>query len=439
MRLARSLSLAVLFGSAAISWAQDQNLTAIIEAPLESVGVAGNRQIPAEKILAIADLKLGKIISKLDLDAARERLMATAAFETVGYEYKPSAKGQSFDVTIEVHETDTTYPYRFERLPIADDALRKALREQEPLWGDQIPLTSVERYVDVIAQSGINVAVTWKIEQTPEGGAAVVFLPAAMLPVIAEVRFVGNSAVPTATLLPKISEVAIGIRYTEEALRARLDSAVRPLYEAQGRMRAAFTKIAIEKAEKLDGIVATVTVDEGPQYKLGEVRFSGVSDSEAAQIARSADLTKGETVNFDNVKAAQDKAEKKYRSSGYLHVKSEVERDIHDEDRVVNVTIALDLGALYRFGKLTIKGLDLLSEPEIRKAWGAMEGRPYQPDYADAFLDRLRAEKVFDNLGKTSAEPKINESSKIVDITLTFSGAGKDTTKASSPYPIPRR
>ena len=407
------------------------------EAPLESVRVTGNRQISAEKILAIADLKLGKVVTKADIDAARERLVATGTFETVGYEYK--LNGQSFDVTIEVHETDITYPYSFQRLPVADDVLRKALQEQEPLWGDQIPLSSVERYVDAIAQSGVKVAVTWKIEQSPDGKATIVFLPAELLPVIAEVRFRGNSAVPTSALLPKISEAAIGIRYTDEALRLKLDSAVRPLYEAQGRMRVAFTKIAVEKAEKLDGIVATVSVEEGPQYKLGEVRFTGVSDSEAVQLARSVDLMKGDIANFDMVKAAQDKAEKKYRDNGYLHVKSDIGRDIRDDDRVVNVTIALDLGGQYRFGKLTIKGLDLLSEPEIRKAWGAMEGRPYQPDYANAFLDRLRAEKVFENLGTTSAEPRINEASKTVDITLTFRGASKDSSKVSSPYPIPGR
>jgi outer membrane translocation and assembly module TamA len=89
------------------------------------------------------------------------------------------------------------------------------------------------------------------------------------------------------------------------------------------------------------------------------------------------------------------------------------------------------LGAQYRFGKLEIKGLDLLTEPEIRKAWGQMEGRPYQPGYANAFLDRLRAEKVFDNLGKTLAEPHIDEASKVVDVTLTFSVAGKAETDSA--------
>ncbi len=397
----------------------------ITEAPLVAVRVSGNRQIPADKILGIAGLKSGEIVSKADFDAARERLVATGAFETVGYEYKLDENRKGFEVTFEVHEIDITYPYRFERLPVADETLREALRAQEPLWGDRIPIAVVDRYVDTIVQSGVQMAVTWKVDEAPPAPTTIVFLPAATLQNVAQVEFEGNDALPSTALRKAINEVAIGVPFTEAAMRDRLDAAIRPLYDAAGRIRVAFPKIAEAKAEKLDGVDVTVTVEEGPVYRLGDIRFTGVGDSEAAQLARAADLAKGETANFDAVKAAAGRAEKKYRGSGYLHVSSRVERDVHDEDRSVNVTIALDLGPQYRFGKLTIKGLDVVTEPEIRKAWGSMEGRLYQPEYADQFLERLRAEKVFENLGKTSAEPHIDEASKTVDVTLNFGPAPK--------------
>jgi outer membrane protein assembly factor BamA len=187
----------------------------------------------------------------------------------------------------------------------------------------------------------------------------------------------------------------------------------------------AFPKLVVEKAEKVDGVNVTVTVEEGPVYLLGEVSVAGVAAPEGAELLRLADLKKRDTANFDDVRAAMERIEKKYRDNGYLHVSSHVDRDVDDTAHAVNVTMALDLGAQYRFGKLEIKGLDILSEPEIRKGWGQMEGRPYQPGYANAFLDRLRSEKVFENLGKTAAEPHVDEGSKMVDVTLTFSGAGK--------------
>ncbi len=410
--------------------AQERTPPQRTEAPLESVRVTGNREIAVEKILAILDLKAGKTVSRADFDAARDRLTATGDFETVGYEYKLSAN-EGFDFTLEVREVGEVFPYRFEDLPVADGVLRAALHAQEPLWGERIPISAIARYVDTIIQSGVKAAVTWKVEEPQPGAQTIVFEPVTVLPSVAEVRFTGNDALPATVLLRPISDVAVGIPYTEAALRERLDTAIRPLYEARGRIRVAFPKIVVEQAEKLDGVVATVTVEEGPVYKLGEVRFTGVADSDAAQLVKLADLRKGDTANFDDVKTAVGKVEKKYRDQGYLHVSSKVARDIHDDERSVNLAVAVDVGAQYRFGKLTIKGLDLLSEPEIRKAWGQMEGRPYQPDYADAFLDRLRADKVFDNLGKTSAERHIDETAKTVETTLTFSGAVKDSAANS--------
>ena len=250
--------------------------------PLESVSISGNRAIPTEKILAVCGLKVSQTVTRADFDAAKQRLDVTGAFVTVGYEYKPTASGSAYDAVMEVNEIPNIYPYRFEDLPIADKVLREALRAQEPLWGDEIPISAIERYVDTIVQQGVGIAVTAKTEVTAKGGLAIVFRPSGTLANIAEVRFEGNKALPTSALLRAINATAIGIPYTEKALREQLDSAIRPLYEAEGRVRVAFPKLAVEKAEKLDGVVIVVTVEEGSEYRLGDVTFTGIAASDPA-------------------------------------------------------------------------------------------------------------------------------------------------------------
>ena len=227
-------------------------------------------------------------MNRADFDAARQRLDATGAFVTVGYEYKTTSTepGAGYDAVIEVHEIDNIYPYRFEDLPKPDDVLREALRAQEPLWGDEIPVAAIERYVDTILQQGVGIAVTAKLEAGPNDGLTIVFRPASTLPNIAEVRFEGNDALPQATLLRAINAVAIGIPYTEKALRERLETAIRPLYDARGRIRVTFPKIAIEKAKELDGVDAIVTVEEGPVYTLRDVSITGVAASETAELLK---------------------------------------------------------------------------------------------------------------------------------------------------------
>ena len=54
--------------------------------------------------------------------------------------------------------------------------------------------------------------------------------------------------------------------------------------------------------------------------------------------------------------------------------------------------------------------------------WTLKEGKPYNPDYPDYFLSRVREEGIFDNLGETHSEPKENEQAHTVDVTVYFKG-----------------
>jgi outer membrane protein insertion porin family len=407
------------------------------QAPVQSLRVQGNREIPSEKIIAVSGLNIGRTVRKDDFEAARNRLIETGAFETVGYEYKPSADSIGFDVVLNVVETGPLYPYRFEDLPMPEDALRAALRQQEPLFADRIPPVAaiINRYVKAIQQAtGLAGAVIGKLSSESPNDLAIVFRPATPRSRVAEFRFEGNDALPSDLLLRTISEVAIGIEFTEQAVRLRLDAAIRALYDARGRIRVSFPKIASEPSSKVDGVVVTVTVIEGPVYNLGSVRYAGVASTEVSQLEKTADLKKGDIANFDDINAGLARVYKRYRGTGYLHVAGSVERDIHDDSHTVDLSVAIDLGPQYHFGKLDIVGLDILSEPEIRNAYGALEGKPFQPDYPDGFLARLREEGVFDNLGKTRSETHVDEVSKTVDVTLYFSRAAQ-ATKSPAPRP----
>ena len=46
--------------------------------------------------------------------------------------------------------------------------------------------------------------------------------------------------------------------------------------------------------------------------------------------------------------------------------------------------------------------------------------RPYNPEYPDYFLRRVREEGIFDNLGESRPETKIDDKTHIVDVTLNF-------------------
>ena len=397
--------------------------------PLETLHIQGNKQIPTERIVAASGLKQGTLVDKADFDAARERLLESGAFESVGYSFKPAATVTGYDTTFDVVEVAMLYPYRFEALPASSDALRAALHKQEPLLGDKIPATPqvLNRYTAAIHQFFEGKVEAMGELNSDTGDLEIVFRPIGERARIAEVKFTGNREMLTALLLQKLSKDAVGIPFSEPLLRRVLDSTVRPMYEEQGRIRVAFPEITAKKAETNDGVVVTIAINEGAVYALGTVTVTGLPTAEVAQLQKSEDWHKGETANFTKIEASLEKIRQRQRTQGYLRAATSVARDIHDEDHTVNLTINVDRGSQFTLRKLDIQGLDLIGEPAVRKMWKLEPGQPFQDGYPEAFLSRVREEGIFDNLGKTRAESNIDEATHTVDVTLFFSGAGTPT------------
>jgi outer membrane protein insertion porin family len=430
MRLVRALALLALTFGASSAQTPKPAKPPLPPAPtsytVEAFTVEGNHAYTAEQILAAAGLRAGQLGGKTEFDAARDKLEATGAFDNVSYRFAPSKDGEGYDVVFEVAEVGQLYPIRFEDLPARDDQLRAWLKQKDPLFGDKIPATKlvVDRYVgwisEFLAAHDYHAAIAGKLT-SPEGNQdlTLLFRPAKGYPSIAHVIFTGAGDLPSGVLQTAMYAVAIGVPYQEPRFRQLLDNQARPIYEAHGMLRVTFPKIDIAPAKDVDGVSVTVQVAPGPLYNLDQVSFVG-ADYSRSEWKDLAKLKTNQTVNFDEVKAAQDRIRANQRRAGHLDAASQVKRDVNDDDHTVSIEFQIDPGPLYTLGKVDMVGLDIESEPEIRKMWGIAPGQPFNVEYPDHFLSRVKAGGVFDGLKTTRAETKINAKAHTVDVTLYF-------------------
>lgn len=392
---------------------------------VENLTVEGNRNYSAQQILRVAGLQVGQKAGQAEFDAAREKLEATGAFDKVSYRFAPSKDGEGYDATYEVSEVAQIYPIRFQDLPASDTELRAWLKQKDALFGEKIPATKtvVDRYVAWISEflAGRDYRQPLAGRLSADGGEdlALLFRPAKGPPAIAHVIFTGTGEIPSGVLQTAMYGVAIGVPYSEPRVRLLLDAAVRPIFEARGLLRVAFPKIETAPAKDVDGISVTVEVAPGPAYTLDRVSFVG-ADYSRSEWKDLAKLKLNQTVNFDEVKAVQERIRVNQRRAGHLDATSKVERDVNDADHTVGIEFQIDPGPLYTLGKLDVVGLDIETEPEIRKMWGLAVGRPFNVEYPDHFLSRVKDGGVFDGLKSTRAETKINASNHTVDVTLYF-------------------
>jgi outer membrane protein insertion porin family len=393
--------------------------------PIETLTVEGNHLYKTEQILAVAKLRAGEVAGKADFEAAHDRLAATGAFDNVGYHFAPSPDGKGYDAAFEVIEVPQVFPYRFQDLPAADADLRTLLHQKDPLFGDKIPATKavLDRYVrwisEFLAAKNYRDAIIGKPTSDATSDLVIVFRPAKARPNIARVKFTHTGDLPPGLLETAIYGVAVGLPYDEAEFRLLLDTQVRPVFEARGMIRAAFTKIATAPSKDVDGVDVSVEVEPGPAYMLEHVAFAG-AEAPNQPFSRLANIKINQTVNFDDVKAGQERIAQSMKRAGYLQATSQVKRDVNDKDHKLSIVINVISGPLYTLGKLTIAGLDIESEPVIRKMWTIGPGKPFNPEYPDHFLDRVKSGGVFDNLKTTRSETKVDDKAHTVDVTLYF-------------------
>jgi len=394
--------------------------------PIESLVVEGNHTYSAEQILAVAGLKTGQVVGKPEFEAARKRLVDTGAFETVGYRFTPgSAKGYS--AVFQVLEVQQAYPAEFENLHVSEVELRAALREKDPLFASgKLPATqpAFERYKhwveEFIAAKGQPEKIAVGVAPISTGEFAVVFRPAHSLPAVALVTFRGNHVVPSNVLHEAIAGAGIGAEYTEDRFREILNSAIRPIYEARGRMRVRFTELSTEATKDVLGLHVFVTIDEGRSYTMGKVSIDGPAPVEASELLRNIDVKHGDVANFDKVDQGLEAMRKAVHRAGYLNAKITADRVVDDGHESVDAVVHVEAGPQFTMGKLTVAGLDLEGEAEILRIWTMKTGKPFNPEYPNYFLGVIRQQNLFEHLGKTTVDVKINDKTHTGDVKLTF-------------------
>jgi outer membrane protein assembly factor BamA len=258
----------------------------------------------------------------------------------------------------------------------------------------------------------------------------IVLGPKAPPPNIADVRFVNTKALRADYLQKAMVQLAVGTPFFEPNFRFLLENQIRPIYDSVGRLKASWKSITAAPAPGVFGVVVTVEVDEGPVYKLERIQVRGTPLSED-EIQELGQFPIGETAAMSEIGKGILRVLDRLKEQGHMKASYKAMRRILEDRQAVELVVDVDPGPVYTMGRLQIKGLDLESEPVIRKMWAIKPGEPYRGGYAAAFVERVREMDLFDFLSDIKFEERVDEKSRSVDVLLAFVG--------EKPKPAPKR
>jgi hypothetical protein len=386
-------------------------------------------------VLRVLGLELEKPVRIEDLERARDRLLATGCFETVGWRYE-LAPPRAVMLTFEIGEPPQFLPWMLDRVPVTRQEFALRAAQEFPLLRETMPPSEkvLERLsailAKVAAEKGAAEPMAGRVTLVGKDQLTIVLGPKAPPPNIADVHFTGTKALRADYLRKQMIQLAIGTPFFEPNFRFLLDSQVRPYYDAVGRLRASWKRITAEKAEGIFGVVVTVEVDEGPVYKLEKIEVRGTPLSED-EIQEAGQFRPGETAAMSEIGKGVERILDRLREKGHMKASYKAVRRLHDDRQAVELFVDVDPGPVYTMGRLLIKGLDIESEPAIRKLWAIRPGEPYRGGYAESFVQRIREMDLFDFLSEIRHEVRVDEKSQSVDVLLIFVG--------EKPKPAPRR
>ena len=146
-----------------------------------------------------------------------------------------------------------------------------------------------------------------------------------------------------------------------------------------------------EKAGKKPsrGIKLEIPVSEGDQYRVGEVKFEGMTVFKPDLIRPVFKLQTGDVYKESKIKKGFDKLRDAYGSLGYFQWTGRPERKPDPERKVVDVTLTMDEDKKYYVGKITFTGNTSTRDKVIRREVYLNEGDTFNTEALKVSIRRI--------------------------------------------------
>ncbi|MEQ9460819.1 MAG: outer membrane protein assembly factor BamA [Phycisphaeraceae bacterium] len=216
---------------------------------------------------------------------------------------------------------------------------------------------------------------------------------------VRDIRFEGNTAFEARSLRPEIvTDTPLLIFRKGRLNREQLDldaAAIRQYYRARGYLDARVGWRLDLSPDQTDAIV-TFDIEEGPQYRVGDIRIEGVTLFPDAQVRRYLQLLPGDYYSQERARDSIDAIDNLYGTMGHLDTAINIEPLYRETEAVVDVLVTASEGEPANVGKITVKGNDLTRTKVIlREVRGMTPGRRFDGNGRETTQRRLQQSGLF--------------------------------------------
>jgi outer membrane protein insertion porin family len=426
---------------------------------VEQVLIRGNRRIPESTIKIWIGTREGDPYSPAQIERDIRALYAQGHFEDVKIYAEEGTRGGKI-ITFEVRERPLLLEIKYEGLKSVQQstvleefrkrsvglskesqydavkAKRAAAVIKELLANEGHPEATVTPVVEDISKTAVSL--TFKIDEGPRFR-------------VATIEFEGNKVFSSSYLrsqMKLVKELGLFTTFTskdiyhKEKLDADMDRLRVLVYADHGYLKARFGEPRVEEVGQVGtwvplighkgrGLKIIVPIDEGRQYRAGEVKVEDNTEFTADEIKSVVGLKPGDVIKgYSVVQKGLENLKKLYGSRGYIQFNSgfvpEFKDDPNDPSKgVADITFSVEEGKQYVLRRLEFIGNAFTRDNVLRREVLLNEGERYNDQMWDLSILRLNQLGYFEQVKKDDATINTNEKEGQVDLTLKVQEKGR--------------
>jgi outer membrane protein insertion porin family len=368
----------------------------------------GNRKVEDDAIKINLKTAPGETLTQELIREDVRAIWKMGYFEDVQVEVA-DAKGQGSIVTFVLREKPAiTKIYVAGNDEIALAKINEVLDVKKEQILDLAKLKkNVQKIKDLYVEKGFYMAeVTYEVKRATSSTVEVWFRVHENQKVeVRRVNFVGNHAVTDAQLRDVIvTREGSLISFLNSAGTYREDVFQRDLlliqahYWDRGYVQVKVGSPLVELSPDKQSMYITISIEEGPQYRLGTVDVTGDLLASKDVFLSRVSVKPGELFNRSKLSDDLQKLTDYYKDRGYAYVNASPTTPVNEKTRTVDVLFEIQKGPLVTFDRINIRGNSKTRDKVIRRELRIVEGDIYNQSLLDYSKRRVNALGYFEKV-----------------------------------------
>ena len=390
-----------------------------------SIQVRGNKRVVDSTILYYIKTKKGEPISRSQIRKDIEQIYNLGQFRDVRVETHPGVDGLDVifiveeipsvgDVILrgnnEVSEDDIREKLTIKRGTTFQDHMLQEVKEQVTLlYHDKgFFLVEVDINAKLSSENLTNINIRIREGQKVK---------------IKNIRFVGNKRLPAGKLRDQMeTQATTWLSWLDESGIYKKDILKLDVLRLEGyyqnhgfiRARVLEPQVKINKRNKTIHII--ISVEEGPQYKVGAIEVQPDDTLTEAEIRKAMKTRKNRTYNVSQVREDVLSISDLYSQQGYAYADVSPKTKINDASRTVDLSIQIDKGRKVYVGQISVTGNTRTLDNVIRREFRFKEGELFDSEKLKRSKQRINNLQFFEDVKINTRRGK---ESDLIDIVTT--------------------